>query len=177
MTMKTDSLFLLELFDFPSMFFSLFFLTSVTSQDVITFCFQWIIFLKFIHVYKLYRLILFSLTSKFCQIMHTNVFNNHSHKTITRYQWSHEFLLLISFLWQNLTSRLNINTEAALRRCSSERVFCECPADFGGTAGVGVWFQKSCICSSVGITLLYGCFPVVFASHLGDYCLLVSASV
>ena len=117
---------------------------------------------EFIHVYKLYKLILFSLTRKLCQIMYTNVFNDHSHKIITRYQWSHEFLLLISFFWQNLTSRFNINTEAALRRCSFERLFCECAANLRGRAGV----QQSCICSVVGVTLPYRCSPMVFASHL-----------
>ena len=71
---------------------------------------------EFIHVSKLYKLIFFSLARKFCQIMYTNVFNNHSPKIITRYQWSHEFLLLKSFFCQNLSLRLNINTEASLRR-------------------------------------------------------------
>ena len=82
-------------------FFS--FLTSVTSQDVINFWFQWIIFLNLFMFtnFNYYKLILFSLTRKFCQIMYTNVFNDPSQLK----QWSHESLLLISFFWRNLTSR------------------------------------------------------------------------
>ena len=51
---------------------------------------------EFIHIYKLYKLILFSLTREFCQFMYKNVFNNR--KIIARYKWSHEFFAFNKFL-------------------------------------------------------------------------------
>ena len=112
--------------------------------------------LLYIYLFKLYKLILFSLTRKFLQILYTNLFNNHSHKITTRCQWSHKFLLLISFFWQNLTSRLNINTEVALRRCSSERVFCECAADLRERGGWGCDFNRVAYAALWGLLFCMG---------------------
>ena len=72
-----------------------FFQISVKSHDVINFWLHWIIFLNlFIFTnFYLWQVNFFTLTRKFCQVVFKKVSNNHSQLK----QWSHQFLLLLSF--------------------------------------------------------------------------------
>ena len=65
------------------------------SDDVINFWFHWIIFLNLFIFTNFYLLQVnfFTLTRKFCQVVFKKVFNDHSQLK----QWSHQFLLLLSF--------------------------------------------------------------------------------
>ena len=91
-----------------------------------------------------YKLILFCVTRKFCQIMYMKVFNDYS----LLKQWSHEFLLLISFFWQNLTSRF-LPIEYQYRNGFPEIffwvVFCECTVNLLG--------KTSARCGSIVLSL------------------------
>ena len=99
------------------------------------------------------------------------VFNDYSQLK----QWSHEFLLLISFFWQNLTSRF-LPIEYQYRNDFPEIffwvVFCECTVNLLGKTSA----RCGSIVLSLWITLLHGCSSVAFALHLRntvfeDYCL------
>ena len=131
---------------------------SVTSQDVINLWLLWIIFLNLLMFinYNFYKLILFSLTGKLCQIMYTNVFNDHSQLK----QWSHDFFIFNKFVLTKSSLKIFTNwISIKKRRCSSRGVFCECAALLGSLFCMGVllWLSLRICGTFLGGIITSGC--------------------
>ena len=72
--------------------------------------------------YNFYKLIIFSLTRKFCQIMYTNVCNNHSQLK----QWSHDFFIFNKFLLTKSSFKIFTNWISVQKQPSRDVLLGEC---------------------------------------------------
>lgn len=98
-----------------------FFQISVKSHDVINFWLHWIIFLNlFIFTnFYLWQVNFFTLTRKFCQVVFKKVSNNHSQLK----QWSHQFLLLLSFFLTKSSFKIFTNWLSIQKKPSGDVIW------------------------------------------------------